>query len=112
MFSLQLEAGTRWDKPWDRGQVVCQVEGNGRQRRDVTYDGGGGVSQSWDGIVSLPWILDHVRSRTPVEVEEEIRLGGNFPTRYQGGTVGREGRDGLREACCGWVYLRGGADEP
>ena len=76
------------------------------------YEGAGCVSQSRDGVVSLPRVLGLVRSRTPVEVEEEIRLGGNFPTRYQGGTVGREGGDGPREACCGRAYLQGGAEKP
>jgi len=47
----------------------------------------------------------------PVEVEDEISLGGNFPMRYRGGTVGQEGRDGLREACCGRAYLQRGADD-
>jgi len=88
------------------------VEGDGRQRQDVVYEGDGHVSQSCDGVVLVPWVLGIVRGRTPVEVEEQIRLGGNFPTHYQGGTVGREDGDGLREACCGRVYLRGGADEP
>jgi len=82
LLSPQLEAGIRWDNPCDRGQVVCQVEGDGRQRRDVMYEGGGGVSQSCDGVVSVPRSLDHVRRRTPVEVEEEIRLRGNFPACY------------------------------
>ena len=76
------------------------------------YKGGGGVSQSYDGVVSVPWILGLVWGTTPVEVEEEIRLRGNFPTRYQGGTVGREGGNGLREACRGGVYFRRRADEP
>jgi len=35
LFSPQLEAGIRRDNPWDRGQVVCEVEGDGRQGRDV-----------------------------------------------------------------------------
>jgi len=102
----------RRDNPGDRGQVVCEVEGDGRQRSDLMYQGGGGVGQSCDGVVSVPWILGLVRSRTPVEVEEEIGLRSNFPARYQGGTVGREGGNGLREACRGRVYLRRGADEP
>jgi len=61
--------------------------------------------------MSVPRVLGLVRSRTPVEVEKEIRLGVNLPTRYQGGTVGRECGDGLREGCCGGVYFRRGADE-
>jgi len=76
------------------------------------YEGDGRVSQSCDGVVSVPWVLGFVRGRTPVEVEEKIRLGGNLPTHYQSGTVGRECGDGLREACRGRVNLRGGADEP
>jgi len=70
------------------------------------------VSQSCDGVVSVPRVLGLVRIRTPVEVEEKIRLGGNFSTCHQSGTVGREGGDGPRETCRGRVYLRGGADEP
>jgi len=88
------------------------VEGDGWQRRDVVYEGDGRVSQSCNGVVSVPWVLRLVRGRTPVEVEEEIGLGGNFPTHYHGGTVGREGGHGLGEASCGMVYLRRGADEP
>jgi len=76
------------------------------------YEGDGRVSQGCDGVVPVPWVLGLVWGRTPVEIEEEIGLGSNFATRYQGGTVGREGGDGLREACCGRVNLRGGADEP
>jgi len=53
-----------------------------------------------------------VRTRKPVEVEEEVGLRGYFPTGYQGCTMQRECGDRLREAGCGWVYLRGGADEP
>ena len=75
------------------------------------YEGDSRISQGCDGVVPVPWVLGLVRGRTPGEVEEEIRLGGNFPTRYQGRTVGREGGDGLREVCCSRVYLRGGADE-
>jgi len=52
-----------------------------------------------------------VRGRTPVQVEEEIRLGSNFPSCYQGCTVGREGGDRLREARRGRVHLRRGADD-
>ena len=76
------------------------------------YEWDGCVSQSRDGVVPVPWVLGLVRSRTPVEVKEEIRLGGNFPTRYQGGTVGGDGGNRLREACRSRVYLRRGADEP
>ena len=78
----------------------------------IVYEGGCRVSQGCDGVVSIPGVLDLVRSRTPVEVKEEVRLGGNFPTRYQGGGVWRKGGDGPREACCGRVYLRRGADKP
>jgi len=88
------------------------VEGNGWQWLDIVYEGDGRVSQSCDGVVPVPLVLGLVRGRTPVEVEEEIRLGGNFATCYHSGTVGREGGDGPREARCGRVYLRGGADEP
>jgi len=45
------------------------------------YKGDGHVSQSCDGVVSVSWVLGLVQSRTPVEVEEEVKLGGNFPTR-------------------------------
>jgi len=69
------------------------------------YEGGGGVSQSCDGVVSVPWILGLVRSRTPVMVKEEIWLRGDLPARYQGRTVGRQGGKGLSEACRGGVYL-------
>ena len=75
-------------------------------------EGDGRVSQSCDGVVSVPRVPELVRSRAPVEVEEEIRLGGNCPTRYQGGAMWREGGEGFRETCCGRVYLRRGADEP
>ena len=81
-------------------------------RRDVMYEGGSRVRQSCDSVVSIPWVLGLVRSRTPVEVEEEIWLGGNLPMRHQMGTVGREGGDGFREASGGRVYLWWGADEP
>ena len=111
-LSSQLEAGIGGDNPRNWGQVVCQVEGDWWERRDVVYEGDGHASQSRDSVVPVPRVLGLVRGTTPVEVEKEIRLGGNFPTRYQGSTVGREGGDGLREACCGRIYLRGGADEP
>ena len=51
------------------------------------YERDSRVSQGCDGVVSVPWVLELVRSRTPVEVEEEIRLGGNLPMRYQCGAV-------------------------
>jgi len=44
--------------------------------------------------VSVPRVLDSVQSTTPIEVEEEVRLGGDLPRRHQGGTVGREGGNG------------------
>jgi len=61
--------------------------------------------------VSVPRVLDLVQSRTPVEVEEMKLLGGNIPTRYQSGTVGREGGDLFMVAHCGRIYFRRGADE-
>ena len=76
------------------------------------YKGDSRVSQGCDGIVLISWVLGFVQGGAPVEIEEEVRLRGNFPTRYQGGTVGREGGDGLRETCQGRVYLRSGADKP
>jgi len=88
------------------------VEGDGWQGRHVVYKRDGCVSQGCDGVVSVPRVLELVRSRTPVEVEEEIRLGGKLPMRYQGGALWREGGDGLREACCGRVYFRRGEDDP
>jgi len=54
------------------------VEGDGWQRREVVHTGGCRVSQSCDGIVSVPWVLGLVQSRTPVEIEEEICLGGDL----------------------------------
>ena len=88
------------------------MEGDGWQGDHVVYEGDGRIGQGCDGVVSVPRVLELVRSRTPVEIEEKIRLGGNLPTRYQGGAVRREGGDGLSEACCGRVYLQRGADEP
>ena len=82
------------------------MEGDGRQCRYVMYERGGHTSPGCDGVVWVPRVLGLVRSRTPVEVEEEIRLGGNLAPRHQRGTVGREGGDGIIEACRGWVYLR------
>ena len=76
------------------------------------YKGDGRIGQGCDGVMSIPWVLGLVRSRTPVEVEEEIGLGGNLPTCQQGGTVGREGGNGLRESCRSRVYVRRGEDEP
>jgi len=87
------------------------VEGDEWQRRGVVHEGDGSVGQSRDGVVSLPRVPGLVRSRAPGEVEEEIRLEGNFPTHYQGGGVGRECREGPRKPCCGGVYLWGGPDE-
>jgi len=72
----------------------------------------GHVSQSSDVLVSVPRIPDIFRSGTPVEIEEEIRLGGNLPTHYHAGMVGGERGDGFREARRGRVYLRGGTDKP
>jgi len=57
------------------------VEGDGWQGGHVVYEGDSRVSQGCNGVVSVPRVLELVRSRTPVEVEEEIRLGGNFPMR-------------------------------
>jgi len=88
------------------------MKGDGWQSNHVVNEGGGCVSQSCDGIVSVPWVFGLVRSGTPVEVEKEIGLGGNLPARQQEGTVGREGWDGLVEACGGRIYLQGGADKP
>jgi len=61
------------------------VEGHGWKGGHVVDEGGGRVSQGCDGVVPVPRVLELVRSRAPVEVEEEIRLGGNFLARYQGG---------------------------
>ena len=38
------------------------------------YEVGGRISQGGDGVVSVPRVLDFVRSRTPIDVEEEVRL--------------------------------------
>jgi len=76
------------------------------------YERGGHVSQGGDGVVSVPWVLDFVRSRAPIEVEQEVRLGSDLPTRHQDGTVGREGRNGNRKACRGRSYLRRRTYEP
>jgi len=76
------------------------------------YEEDGRVGQSCNGVMSVLWVLSLLRSRTPVEVEEEIGLGGNFPMHYHGSRVGREGRDGLREVSYGRVYLWRRADEP
>jgi len=46
------------------------------------YEGGGRIGQSCDRVVTVPRVLGLIRSSTPVEVEEEIRLGGNLPTRH------------------------------
>ena len=76
------------------------------------YEGDGRIRPSCDGVVSVCWVLGLVRGGAPVEVEEEVGLRGNLPTRQPGGTVGRQGGNGLREVCRGRVYLWGGADEP
>jgi len=78
----------------------------------MVYEEDGRVSQSCDGVVSVSRVFRLVRSGTPVEVEKEIGLGGNLPARQQEGTMGRQGRDGLGEACRGRVDLRGGANKP
>jgi len=82
LLSPQLEAGMRWNYPGNWRKVVCQVEGDGWQRRDVMYEGGGHVGHSCDGVVSVARVIGLVRSRTSVEVEKEIRLGGNLATRH------------------------------
>ena len=76
------------------------------------YEGDSRIRQSWHRVVSVSWVLGLVRDGVPVEVEEEVGVGGNLPTRQQGGMVGGEGGNGFREACRGRVYLRWGADEP
>ena len=83
------------------------MEGDGWQHRDVVAERDGCICQSCDGVVSVSWVPGLVRGGTPVEVEEEIGLGGNLPTRQLGGTVGRESGNRLREARRGRVYLRG-----
>ena len=85
---------------------------DGWQSNYVIYEGGGRISQGCDGVVTVSRVLGFVRSRTPVEVEKEVRLGEDLPTRYQGGTVGGEGGDGLGEVSRGRVYFWGGADKP
>ena len=76
------------------------------------YEGDDRVSQSCDGVMSVPRVIVLVRSRTPVEVEEELRLAGNLPTHYQGVMVGGEGGNRLRETCRSRIYFRRGANEP
>jgi len=51
-------------------------------------EGDGSVSQSCDGVLSVSLVLDLVRGGAPIEIEEQVRLGSNLPTRYQGGAVG------------------------
>ena len=111
MFGPYFEAGIRWNHSRDWGQVICQVERNGWQRSDVVYKRGGRVSQGCDGVVSVPWVLGLFRCRTPVKVEEKVRLGGDLPTCCQGGAMRGDGGNGFREACRGMVYLRRGADK-
>ena len=48
----------------------------------------GRISQSCDGVVSVSRVLGFVRGRTPFEVEEKVRLGGDLPTCYRGSAVG------------------------
>ena len=88
------------------------MEGDEWQGDHILYERGGRVSQGCDGVVLVPRVLELVRRRTPVEVNEDIGLGGNLPTRYQGGGVWREGGEALREACWGSVYLWRRADDP
>jgi len=103
-FGSSLEASIGGDNPWDWWQVVCQVEGDGWERRDVVYEGDGHASQSHDGVLPVPRVLSFVWGRTPIEVEEEIRLGGNFSTRYQGSTGGEKvGMDLGRRAVAGFI---------
>jgi len=64
------------------------VEGDGWQGNHVVYKGGGHVSQGRDGVVSVSLVPGFVWNGTPIEVEEEIRLGGNLSPCHQGGTVG------------------------
>jgi len=73
--------------------------------------GDGRVGQSGDGVVSISQIPGLVCSGVPVKIEEEVWLGSYLSMCYQGGMVGRESGDGLREACRDRVYLRGGADK-
>ena len=75
------------------------------------YERGSRVSQGSDGVVSVPRVLGFVRSRTPVEVEEDVGLGGDLHTRRQAGTVGREGGNRFGEGCQGRVDLRREVDE-
>ena len=85
---MQFEARVRWDNPRDRGQVVRQVEGDRRQSDHIVDERDGCVSQSGDGIVPVPKIPGLVCSGRSIEIEDEIRLGGNLSTRYQRGTIG------------------------
>jgi len=81
LFSPQFEARIGGDQLRDGGQVVSQMEGDGWQCRDAVYEGDGRISQSCDGVVPVPRVPGLVQGRTPVEVEEEISLGGDLPTR-------------------------------
>ena len=69
-------------------KVVHQVDEHGWQSDYIVDERGGCVSQSCDDIMPVPRILGLVGSGTPIEVEQEIRLAGNLPMRYQGGPVG------------------------
>jgi len=88
LFGGQFEALVRWNNSRDRGYVVRQVEGDGRQSDDIVDARDGRLWQGGDGIVPVPQIPGLVCSATPIKIEEEIRLGGNLSTYYQKGKVG------------------------
>jgi len=67
---------------------MSQVDGEGRQSDDTVDERDGRVGQSGNGIMTVPQIPGLVRSGGPIQVEEEIGLGGNLSTCYQRGTVG------------------------
>ena len=46
----------------------------------MVYKGDGRIGKGCDGVMSIPWVLGLVPSRTPVVVEEQKALGGNLPT--------------------------------
>jgi len=74
-------------QPQGQGVVVCQVEGDRRQSDHIVDERDGCVGQSIAGIVPVSRIPGLVQIRTPIEVEEEIRLGGNLSTRHKRGMV-------------------------